>query len=95
MATKRERLRTKSKKLFGNSYMLEVMVGVAESPDRVNLTQLLVGKGVSPSSYSGPLRRLADVGLLRLAPRNDDDHRERWYEAKDSPLWDAAVELAQ
>ena len=87
--------RTRSKILFGNSYMLEVCVGVAEVDDRVCLSSLLADSDLSPSVYAGPLKKLVQLGLLLDAPRPDDDHRDRWYAAADSQLWTAAVQLAE
>ncbi len=87
-----EDVRRRSKDLFRHRYMLEVCVAVG-THERVNLTTLLDGTGLSPSVYSGPLRRLASLGLLLDDQRPGDDHRERWYRPADSKLWLAAREL--
>ena len=90
---KREILRDKSKRVFNNSYMLEVCLAIAQASDRICLTQLLGDSGLSPSIYSGPISRLADLGLLVDARRPSDDHRARWYSRAPSSLWTAATEL--
>lgn len=83
-----------SKRLFGNSYMLEVCIAVARADDRVNLSQLASANEVgSPSLYAAPLKRLAALGLIEPDARADDDHRERWYRRSESKLWAAVQEL--
>lgn len=86
-------VRRRSKDLFRNAYTLEVCALIERSQDRVNLTTLLEPVELSPSLYSGPLRRLAGLGLLLDATEPGDDHRERWYRPADSHLWMAAREL--
>lgn len=88
-------VRDRSKRLFGNRYMLEVCVAVARASDRVSLTHLATDGNVSPSLYSSPVSRLLQLGLLVEAPRADDDHRARWYKPAQSSLWQAAQELAE
>jgi hypothetical protein len=90
-----EGVRARSKDLFRHAYMLEVCASIERADGRVNLTALLAGTGLSPSLYSGPLRRLAGLGLLLEDPQPSDDHRERWYRPARSHLWLAARELAQ
>jgi len=91
----RESLRMTSKRLFGNSYMLEVCVAIARGDDRVCLTQLAAANEVgSPSLYSAPLKRLASLGLLHPDSRTSDNHRERWYARSESALWSAVLEFA-
>lgn len=88
-------IRRRSKELFRNSYMLEICAALADVEDRTNLMTLVDGTGLSPSLYSGPLRRLAGLGLLLDAQRADDDHRSRWYRPVESKLWDAARQLTR
>ncbi len=88
-------VRTRSKELFRNSYMLEVCVAVARADERVNLTSLVEGTGLSASLYSGPVARLARLGLLVDDPRPGDDYRARWYSRADSWLWMAVQELVE
>lgn len=92
MASRRS-MRDTSKRLFGNRYMLEVCLAIAQSRGRVNLTQLVHRAGVSPSVYSGPISRLTDLGLLVEDPRAGDDRRTRWYARARSSLWKAVKEL--
>jgi hypothetical protein len=86
-------VRRRSKELFRSAYMLEICAAVGDA-DRVNLTSLVARGGVAPAGYSGPIRRLADLGLLLHDRQPGDDHRERWYRPADSQLWVAARELA-
>lgn len=91
-----EEVRRRSRDLFRHAYMLEICAKIDEATsagERVNLTSLLGTTGLSPSLYSGPLRRLAGLGLLLDSERGGDDHREHWYEPVPSQLWDAAREL--
>lgn len=88
-------VRARSKALFGNAYMLEVCAAIARRDGRVNLTTLVSQADVSASVYSGPLRRLAEVGLLIEDPKPEDDRRERWYLPTKSRLWKAARDLAE
>ena len=88
-------VRDRSKDVFRNRYMLEICAAIDREDDRVSLSSLLEGTGLAPSLYSGPLRRLARVGLLLDDPRTGDDHRSRWYRPAPSHLWVAARELTQ
>lgn len=84
-------LRSRSKSLFGNLYLLEVCSDIADIfPERICLMGLVGEKELSPSVYSSPLRRLVHGGFLRDAGRDPDDHRTHWYVPEPSPLWDAA-----
>lgn len=88
-------LRTPSKQIFGNRYMLEVCVKIArQAPDRVSLTSLIGDSELSPSLYSAPLQRLTKSGLLRDLGRSGD-HRTRWYEPAPSKFWELTVDLAE
>jgi hypothetical protein len=86
-------VRERSKRLFGNSYVLEVCAALADVPDRTTLTALIGDSGLSPSVYSGPLRRLRGLGLIVADAHPDDDHRERWFRPADTRLWETAKEL--
>ena len=91
-----DEVRLISKQLFGNKYMLEVCVGIAEgAPDRVNLTALLPDSHLSPSVYVAPMKRLLAARFLREDPTGDDDRRERWYRPTKSKLWSAAVDISR
>jgi hypothetical protein len=93
--TKRK-LRSRSKCLFGNSYMLEVCLAIGEADDRVNLTDLATRNALPPSMYSKPVTRLVELGLLVPASeRPGDDYRVRWYRPAASTLWATAAELAE
>jgi hypothetical protein len=88
-----DRLRDRSKRLFGHRYMLEVCRAIAQADDRVCLTQLLEGTGLSPSVYSTPLTRLVALELLTDSSREGDDYRARWYERAESSLWITVQEM--
>lgn len=87
-------VRARSKRIFGNRYMLEVCAALSEVSERTNLSSLIGDSGLSPSLYVGPLHRLEGVGLLVTDVRPDDARRERWYRPTPSGLWAAAQELA-
>ncbi len=87
-------VRDRSKRIFGNRYMLEVCAALSEVTERTNLSLLIGDSGLSPSVYVGPLHRLEGVGLMRTDAHADDDRRERWYRPAPSGLWMAARELA-
>ena len=89
-----EEIRRRSKELFRNAYMLEVCAAIDKAGGRVNLTSLVGDSGLSPSLYSGPLRRLAGLGLLVDDPQPTDDRRERWYKPAKSRLWATARQLS-
>ena len=89
-----EEIRRRSKALFRNAYVLEVSAAITAGK-RFTLTSLLGDSGLSPSLYSGPLRRLVELGLIADDPQPADDHRERWYRAVKSPLWATARALAK
>lgn len=94
--TKDDEIRRRSRELFRNAYMLEVCAKIevaATEGERVNLTSLLGTTGLSPSLYSGPLRRLAGLGLLLDSEQPGDDYREHWYEPAPSRLWETARDL--
>jgi DNA-binding MarR family transcriptional regulator len=86
-------IRDRSKTVFGNRYMLEVCAALGDVQDRTNLSSLIGDSGMSPSLYSGPLRRLEGVGLLEDEPREGDGWRERWFRPRPSGLWAAAADL--
>lgn len=89
-----DEVRIRSKRLFGNSYMLEVCAALEGVNDRTNLRALVGTSGPSPSLYAGPLHRLLSAGLLTPDARPDDDRRERWYRPTKTGLWRVALELA-
>ena len=93
MPTNLIEIRDRSKRIFGNRYMLEVCAAMNNVTDRTNLSGLIGDSGLSPSVYFSPLHRLEEVGLLRAALQADDDRRERWYRPNSSSLWMAAQEL--
>lgn len=88
-------IRTTSKRLFGDRYMLELCLAVARATDRVNLSDLAASAQVTTSLYSKPVQRLRALELLLDAPMDGDDYRVRWYRRAESSLWTVARELAQ
>ena len=59
-------IRQRSKRLFGNSYMLEVSAAVHHVRDRTNLTELIGSSGLSPSLYAASLHALWSSGTRQL-----------------------------
>lgn len=58
--------------------------------------QMLIGrKAIPPSVYTGPIKKLRELDLLRDTPSEADDHRERWYSRAPSSLWQLARELGE
>ena len=88
-------IRTTSKRLFGDRYMLEVCLAVSEADDRVNLSGLASSAHLSSSLYTKSVHRLRALGLLIDAPMKGDDYRVRWYRAAESGLWSVAREFNQ
>jgi hypothetical protein len=88
-----ERLRMRSKVLFGNMDRLVVAVAIAESPDGlVNATDLGWQLGLANNRVRAQLVAFADAGLLRAPP--DGGGGKRWYVRLESPFWSACRHLA-
>lgn len=89
----RERLRDNSKRLFGNRDRLEVAAAIAGSVDpAVNATDLSADLGMVNSRVRAQLIVLSQVRLLDEVPYTTDLSK-RWYLRRDSPFWDACVDL--
>lgn len=86
-------LRELSRVLFGQTYRLEVMLAIGRSPDGlVNLTDLAVELGVTPSNVQGSLGSLVAAGLISPMPHGDS--KRRFYSRNPSLAWAWAIELA-
>jgi len=90
----RERLRRRSKVLFGNLDRLEVAVAIAASPDgAVNATDLSAETGLLNVRVRAQLIALEQVGLLVAMPRAGE--LKRWYLRLDSPFWQTCLDLTE
>ncbi len=85
--------RTRSKYLFGHSYMLEVCAQMPSPGERTKLSEVAQAVGVSLSQCSVPMKRLVALGLLTEDRRPSDDHRDHWYVVAPSKLWTVAREF--
>jgi hypothetical protein len=88
-----EPLRRRSKALFGNRYLLEVIAEVADAEDgRVYARELSGRTGIPDASLKAPLDRLVAGGFLR--PLGESRGAlPRMLERRDSPLWELALAL--
>lgn len=90
----REALREKSRRTFGQSHRLELMLAVGRSADGiVCLTELAKNLDVSLSSLQKPFQSLIHTGLI--SPLPDADSRYHFYSRNPSAAWLWAEELAQ
>src|SRR5689334_12518301 len=81
-----------SRAAFGQTYMLEVMLSVADSDDGiVNLTDLAHDLGQATSNVQGPLRSLVDLGLISPAPQGDS--KRKHYMRNPSSAWAWVTEM--
>jgi predicted ArsR family transcriptional regulator len=87
----RERMRTRSKLLFGNGDRLEVALAVATSTDGVvNATDLSWELRIANNRVRAQLLALTQLGLLEPGPPDD---RKRWYVRRPSSFWQTCVDL--
>ena len=85
-------LRALSRAAFGQTYRLEVMLAVADSPDGiVNLTDLAHELNQPTSNIQAPLRCLVDLGLISAAPQGDS--KRKHYIRNPSAAWQWACEM--
>lgn len=85
-------LRSLSRSAFGQTYRLEVMLAIADSPDGlVTQTDLAQQLGVSVSNVQGPVSSLVACGLLAEMPRGDS--RSRYLLRNRSAAWEWAREM--
>jgi hypothetical protein len=87
----RQRVRMRSKGLFGNLDRLEVAAAIAASSDRlVNATDLQWDLKIATNRIRAQLVALRDLGLLR-GPM--PDARKRYYMRVESPFWECCLSL--
>lgn len=85
-------LRQLSRDAFGQTYRLEVMLAVAESPDGlICLTDLAQELGISASNVQLALQSLVKTDLVARLPRGDS--RRRHYVRNPSAAWDWAQQM--
>ena len=88
-----EELRRLSRAAFGQTYRLECMVAIANSPDGlVSLGELAAQLGVTPSNLQKPLKSLVDTALI--SPLHSGDSRRNYYTRNESLVWAWVVEFA-
>ena len=89
----RQRLRERSKAVFGNRDRLEVAAVIAESEDGlVNATDIAASLGLANPRVRAQLLAFTEAELL--SPDSGADVK-RWYVRKDSPLWQACLDLVE
>jgi hypothetical protein len=82
----RERLRARSKLLFGNRDRLEVAAAIAANDDAlVNATEFQWKLGIANNRIRAQLIALAELDLLT---DGTTDGGKRWYLRLDSPMWE-------
>jgi predicted ArsR family transcriptional regulator len=87
----RERIRTRSKVLFGSGDRLEVALAIATSPDGVvNATDLSWELHIANNRVRAQLVALTELGLLTPGPADD---RKKWYVRRPSSFWQTCVDL--
>jgi DNA-binding transcriptional ArsR family regulator len=83
----RQRLRVRSKAVFGNADRLEVASAVARSSSGVVHAQELSQQlGISPPRVRAQLLALVEADLMTLLPRSG---LTQDYERRDDPFWAA------
>jgi len=88
----RERIRRRSKAMFGNLDRLEVAVAIALSEDGlVNATDLSWELRIANNRVRAQLLALAELGLLRPSP--GDTAGKRHYLRLENPLWQTCLDL--
>ncbi|MCS5498375.1 hypothetical protein NY547_14075 [Cnuibacter physcomitrellae] len=86
-------LRGVSKRAFGQSHRLELMLAIADAEDGIiTQTDLARSLNVSMSSLQKPFQDLVTIGLISALP--DADSRFRYFTRNPSRAWDWAYELA-
>lgn len=87
-----EKLRQRSKAMFGSSDRLPVALAIAAAQDgAVNATDLSWELQLANNRVRAQLVAMADLGLLQPVP--PDSGGKRWYVRLDSQFWDVCVDL--
>jgi DNA-binding MarR family transcriptional regulator len=88
-----EEVRRLSRAYFGQTYRLECMVAIANSPDGlVSLGELATELRVTPSNLQKPLKSLVDTALI--SPMHSGDSRRNYYTRNDSLVWAWVLEFS-
>jgi hypothetical protein len=88
----RERIRQRSKAMFGNLDRLDVAVAVALSDDGlVNATDLSWDLRIANNRVRAQLLALTELGLLQPAPSSSSTKRH--YVRLTNPFWQTCLEL--
>jgi hypothetical protein len=91
-ARRRERIRQRSKAMFGNLDRLDVAVAIELSDDGlVNATDLSWDLRIANNRVRAQLLALTELGLLRPEPA--DRAGKRHYLRIENPFWQTCLEL--
>jgi DNA-binding transcriptional ArsR family regulator len=87
----RTRLRSRSKRIFGNADRLEVALAVARSSSGlVHAQELADDLGISPPRVRAQLLAFVEAELMTVLPR---EGLKQNYEKLDDPFWDLVPTL--
>jgi hypothetical protein len=87
----RERIRQRSKAMFGNRDRLDVAVAIALSDGLVNATDLSWSLRIANNRVRAQLLALSELGLLRPAPM--ESATKRHYLRLENAFWQTCLEL--
>ena len=87
----REKIRQRSKAMFGNLDRLDVAVAIALSDSVVNATDLSWSLRIANNRVRAQLLALAELGLLRPEPL--EGSTKRHYLRLDKPFWQTCLDL--
>jgi hypothetical protein len=87
----RERIRRRSKLMFGNLDRLDVAVAIALSDGVVNATDLSWSLRIANNRVRAQLIALTDLGFLQ--PDETASSRKRQYLRLDNPFWETCLRL--
>ena len=87
----RDRLRRRSKQLFGNADRLEVAAAVAHSESGVvHAQELATALGISPPRVRAQLLVFVEAGVMTMLPRSTNIVN---YERVPDPFWNMILEI--
>ena len=89
-ATERDRLRRRSKRLFGNADRLQVAYAVAKGSGVVHAQELAGILGISPPRVRSQLLAFCEAGVMEALPRTE---LKQHYARTDDPFWDLVTQL--
>lgn len=89
----RDRLRSRSKELFGKRYRLEVILAVGASEDPIWSRKTAEALRLPENQVSVELKTLAELGALQVFPSIHD--RRKLYQLTPHPIWLFSRELLE